>query len=193
MLFLASSSPRRRALLHEAGIPFRLCRPGPEIVGAGSPAELAVARAVSKARGAEAEDGHPFDERALVLGVDTVVDRDGVELGKPRDRDDAARMLRLLCGRQHRVHTGHCAIRDGVETTRVASSVVECAPIDDATIEAFLATEDWRGKAGGYGIQDASTPFLQLRGGDLDTVIGLSIRVVRSMLETTEGGVCPPN
>ena len=111
-LWLASTSPRRRVLLERTGIRFALCEPGPEYGPGeggeheskdGDPAAHAIKRARLKALGAKVPDA-----AIAVLGVDTVVDLDGTEPGKARDRDAAARMLRLLFGRSHRVHTAHC-------------------------------------------------------------------------------------
>ncbi len=185
-LLLASTSPRRRALLEAAGIRFALCTPGPEYeVGGdhdhgerGEPSLLATARARRKAVGAAAVGDTP------VLGVDTVVDVDGEEFGKPRDRADAERMLRLLAGRTHRVHTAHClwwpSAKRCLET--LATAAVACRAPDDGELARYLDSEQWRGKAGGYGIQDPAQSFLTLASGGFDTVVGLHVAAVQDLL-----------
>ena len=179
-LILASTSPRRAALLTAAGIPFELGVPGPEPTAAGAPAERAVARARSKAELAPRPEG----AAVLVLGVDTVVDVDGEELGKPRDRAHAAAMLQRLCGRMHRVHTAHCLVdsRTGACRGELATAVVAGRAATAAEIDAYLDGGEWRGKAGGYGIQDRSQSFLTLAAGAFDTVVGLHVAAVERLL-----------
>lgn len=187
-LYLASTSPRRSELLARAGYRFALCEPGPEYEGAagdehgsepGDPAAHAQARARRKALGAEL-----VDPRVPVLGVDTVVDLDGEELGKPRDRDAAAAMLARLAGRSHRVHTAHCLVDpvSGRVLEALASACVVCGAPPPAELERYLASEQWRGKAGSYGLQDAAQGFLRLTDGSFDTVVGLHVEAVRALL-----------
>jgi septum formation protein len=178
-LVLASTSPRRAALLTRAGIAFEPGVPGPEPEAAGTPLERAVLRARSKAERAE----HPTGAM-LLLGVDTVVDVDGVEFGKPRDRAEAADMLRRLGGRMHRVHTAHCLVdvRTGARHEEVASAVVAARAATQLELDAYLDSGDWRGKAGAYGIQDASQSFLTLAEGAFDTVVGLHVAAVQRLL-----------
>ncbi|HEU4417772.1 MAG TPA: Maf family protein [Planctomycetota bacterium] len=192
-LWLASTSPRRRELLERAGIRFGLCEPGPEYgpgeagehqSTSGDPAAHALERARRKALGAKVPDA-----AVAVLGVDTVVDLDGTELGKPRDRDDAERMLRLLSGRRHRVHTAHCLSlrsRDHVATA-LASAVVACRSPSAAELEHYLASGQWCGKAGGYGIQDEAQRFFSLVEGSFDTVVGLHVPSVLALLADLRG------
>lgn len=187
-LYLASTSPRRRALLEQAGIRFALCEPGPEYLpGAagefasepGEPAAHAVERAARKALGAIAPD--PL---VPVLAVDTVVDLDGEELGKPADRDQAERMLRRLAGRQHAVHTAHCLWlpASGARREALHSSVVACGPLDAERLARYLDSGQWRGKAGSYGMQDDAQDFFRLVEGAFDTVVGLHVPAVRALL-----------
>lgn len=187
-LFLASTSPRRRELLTQAGIRFGLCEPGPEYADGGTdhshrevgePAALAMARARRKALGATVAD-----PRIPVLGVDTVVDLDGVELGKPLDRTEAERMQRRLSGRQHRVHTAHVLVlpASGRCAEELATAVVQCRVPAEAELQRYLDTGDWRGKAGAYGIQDSGQTFLSLATGSFDTVVGMHLDAVRRLL-----------
>lgn len=186
-LYLASTSPRRHALLAAAGVRFEPCAPGPEYEGdagdhdtePGDPRALAVARARRKACGAAV-----LDPAVPILGVDTVVDLDGVELGKAKDRAAATAMLSRLAGRRHLVHTAHCLVlpRTGARFERLTTAAVDCARPAPAALERYLASEQWRGKAGAYGIQDPDQDFLQLADGDFDTVVGLSVTAVRELL-----------
>jgi septum formation protein len=186
VLYLASTSPRRRRLLTDAGLVHVCVPPGPEPVGGGGPAERAVQRAEAKAAGARVR-GAP----GYVLGVDTVVEVDGRELGKPRDRTDAARMLEELAGLEHRVHTAHCVRPhpdDGQRWRLVTSARVRFEPIEAPRLLRFLDSGAWAGKAGAYGIQDADADFARLVDGDWDTVVGLSVAAVTALLDTAIGG-----
>ncbi|MGE3171232.1 MAG: nucleoside triphosphate pyrophosphatase [Planctomycetota bacterium] len=179
-LVLASTSPRRSRLLTEAGIAFVLGEPGPEPEAAGSPRDKALLRARSKALGGRG----PAGVTAPLLGVDTVVDLDGQELGKAADPAAAAAMLRRLSGRMHRVHTGHCLFdpATGARREEVATARVAFAPIDDGALQRYLDSGEWCGKAGAYGIQDPSQSFVSLVDGALDAVIGLHVDAVRRLL-----------
>jgi septum formation protein len=194
-LYLASTSPRRRELLTAAGVRFALCEPGPEYACGGTdhthrevgePADLAIGRARRKALGASVPD-----PSVPVLGVDTVVDLDGQELGKPRDRAEAERMQRRLAGRDHRVHTAHALVdpASGRVVEELASAVVACRCPDEAELARYLDSGEWRGKAGSYGIQDGSQTFLRLTAGSFDTVVGLHVDAVRRLLARLRGGV----
>jgi septum formation protein len=187
-LYLASKSPRRRQLLTEAGISFLLCEPGEEYVDAacehegevGEPRELAQSRARRKAFGAR-----PDGDSVPVLAVDTVVDLQGCELGKASDRHAAQGYLKRLAGREHRVHTAHCLVVPGrgeqAFEELASSTVVARMPTEDQ-IARYLDSEQWRGKAGGYGIQDPAQDFLELVDGHFDTVVGLHVAAVQRLL-----------
>lgn len=179
-LALASTSPRRSALLRDAGIAFVLAEPGPEPESSGPPERLARERARSKAMHAQ----RPAGCLAPLLGVDTVVDLDGVELPKPIGRHEAEAMLRRIAGRSHRVHTAHCLYDPStgrvVEST--ATAVVHCNPVVEPELAAYLDSGDWQGKAGAYGIQDGSQSFLRIVHGPFDAVVGLHVESVRQLL-----------
>jgi len=192
-LLLASTSPRRRQLLAHAGIGFLLVEPGPEYPPGGDdldpqevgePQALALLRARRKALLAQS--------RGLAvprLGVDTVVELDGKELGKPRDRTAAEQMQRQLAGRLHRVHTAHVLVAPdaspgagGWVAEEMCSATVACRVPAEAELRAYLDSGDWVGKAGAYGLQDASQTFLRLVEGEFDTVVGLHVAAVRRLL-----------
>lgn len=193
ILYLASTSPRRKALLAAAGIAFALCEPGPEYAPGsgdehtsmhGDPVALAVERARRKGLGSlPPESGRP------VLAVDTVVDLDGLELGKPSDRAHAERMLRQLAGRTHRVHTAHCLSLParGLYVEEVSHATVRCGPVAEASLQHYLDSAQWRGKAGSYGMQDDAQDFFALVDGDFDTVVGLHVPAVQRLVLAMRG------
>lgn len=189
ILYLASTSPRRSALLGGAGIAFVPVEPGPEPVEPGFPADVALQRAVAKASEARIPAG---SAAGLVLGVDTVVDLDDVELGKPRDSGHARVILGALAGRRHRVHTGLALVswpERELIAAEVATAVVEFDPLDDVALSAHVATGLHEGKAGGYGIQDPATAsFARVLEGEVETVIGLPVRRLLELLTEIERG-----
>jgi septum formation protein len=186
LLVLASTSPRRQQLLQAAGIAFVLGVPGPEPDGTGAPDAVAALRARSKATGAVPPPG----VWAPVLGVDTVVDVDGREFGKAADAAAAEAMLRALLGRIHRVHTAHCLFdpRTGTLLEELATAEVAGRAAGAAEVAAYVASGQWQGKAGGYGIQDPAQSFLAVHRGSFDTVVGLHVASVRRLLRTLRGG-----
>jgi septum formation protein len=179
-LILASASPRRRQLLTDAGYDFAVepadvdetPRPGL------SPADVAQQLACAKAEVIAAR--HPDD---VVLGADTLVCFGERILGKPADADDARRILSLLSGTTQVVITGICVARKSAgfsQSTRVLSAV-RMRPLSRQQIEAYIATGEWQGKAGAYGIQDQD-PFVTRIGGSHTNVVGLPCRQVRRLL-----------
>ncbi|MGE0144641.1 MAG: nucleoside triphosphate pyrophosphatase [Planctomycetota bacterium] len=181
-ILLASTSPRRLEILREAGIEFRCVPPGAELSGFGSPTERAIQRAEMKATGAR----FLAESDGIVLGVDTVVARGDREYGKASDQPDARAVLSSLAGGEHEVITAHFAFR-AAEVSRAAlrlrRAVVRMDPLDEARLEAYLASGDWIGKAGAYGIQDPGASFVHLVSGERDTVIGMSLGAVRELIE----------
>ncbi len=178
-LFLASASPRRRELLALITPHFSVCTVPieEEKFTADSPAQLARVLATEKCRAAAVL--HPQD---YVIGADTVVDCDGSVLGKPRDFEDAVRMLRLLSDREHLVDTGVCiigpqGILQDVQTTRV-----RFAPVPEQQLQAYAATGEPYDKAGGYGIQGWAARFITGIDGCYYNVMGFPVRRVYEML-----------
>lgn len=123
-------------------------------------------------------------ERGVVLGGDTVVVRDGVILGKPVDRDDAAAMLASLAGRAHEVLSGVALVDavSGAAVAELAASRVHMRALQPGELDAYLDGDEWRGKAGAYAIQGDAGAFMTLESGALDTVIGLPVQLVRQLL-----------
>lgn len=173
-LILASGSPRRREILTNLGIPFEVRTSGAdETPRAGETAiELAqrVARAKCESATAASESG---TSDLAFLAADTVVDVDGVPLGKPEDDADAARMLRALSGRAHLVHTA-CAlgVRGEIQVRLVSSEVVFRA-LDEGTIARYVASGEGRDKAGAYAVQGLGGGLVTEVRGSPSNVIGL--------------------
>ena len=180
---LASQSPRRSQILSAAGFDFELVEPGVEPGPTNASAkEQCVESARQKALGAR------FDGKSgILLAVDTVVSIDERSLGKPRDRAEAGEFLDLLAGRHHEVLTAHAHAR--VDQGRcsqvdviVSQATLACRRLEVAEREIYLDSGDWKDKAGGYGIQSLASAFMTLVRGDVDTVVGLSLRAVREIL-----------
>ena len=126
----------------------------------------------------------------VVLAADTVVALGDRPLGKPVDAGDARGMLRLLGGTTHQVITGVCVVRRAtnfVSHSRVTSSV-HMRPLTDAEVEAYVASGEWQGKAGGYGIQD-DDPFVTRISGCHTNIVGLPMTDAARLL--AEAGVHP--
>lgn len=172
MLILASRSPRRRELLTMAGLD-HICIPADieESVPADTPLpKIPELLAYQKAAAVAAD--HPSD---IVLGSDTIVTIDGLVLGKPKDPDDAFRMLKLLSGRTHTVHTGVAIVSGGRTETFTSSTQVEFYEHDDDSLRRYIASGDPMDKAGAYGIQGAGAFLVRKIDGDYYAVMGLPI------------------
>jgi septum formation protein len=182
-LVLASASPRRRELLTQAGFTFEV-RPA-HISEDPHPGEDPIAYVVRLAREkAQAVYNQIDDPTAIVLGADTTVTLDGHILGKPEDATDAARMLRLLSGRTHRVVTGVAVVT--AARTDVAAEVtgVKFLTLSEEEIAAYIATGEPMDKAGAYAIQGRAARWIPRIEGDYFNVVGLPLALVSTLLET---------
>jgi septum formation protein len=184
-LVLASASPRRRELLTQAGYIFEV-RP-PHVIEDLRPEEDAIAYVVRLARDkAQAVFTAINDPDAIVLGADTTVTLDGHILAKPEDAVDAARMLRMLSGRTHRVITGVAiATAKGVEVAAEVTGV-QFRTLSDEEIAAYVATGEPTDKAGAYGIQGLAAKWIPRVEGCYFNVVGLPLALVATMLEQAE-------
>ncbi len=178
-MVLASRSPQRRAILDQIGIPYVVDVPDVEELQAGPPHEVALENAFRKASAVAARLSG-----ALVLGVDTLVSLGARVYGKPADEDEARAMLSALAGRRHTVVSGVCLIADGRSRTAAASTVVEFRALDDALIDWYLASGEWRERAGAYAIQGRGAALVAGIEGDFLNVVGLP---VTTLLELAPG------
>jgi septum formation protein len=168
-LVLASASPQRRAILERLGARFTVRPTDVEEIEQGDPAEVASENALLKARAARLHAGE------TVLGVDTLVALEGRIYGKPPDRDAARDTLRALAGATHTVFSGLALLRDGSEQVAVSRTEVSFRELGEETIEWYLASEEWRGRAGGYAIQGAGAALVREIRGDYENVVGLPL------------------
>ena len=188
-LILASASPRRRDLLASAGYAFEV---HPADIDEDDhppmpPADLAEHLAVLKARALADRFHHD-----VILAADTVVALGNQSLGKPADAHAATAMLGLLSGTTHVVVTGVAVLRPAEtyeRSTRVLSSV-HMRPLSPDEIERYVASNQWQGKAGGYGIQDESAdPFVTRMTGSQSNIVGLPMEATAELLAAA--GVVP--
>jgi septum formation protein len=191
MLVLASASPRRQELLRNAGISFTVqAADVDETPLADEPAEQC-ARRLAREKALAVSRLRPQDS---VLGADTIVVVDEAILGKPRDAEDAVRMLRLLAGRTHRVITGVCVIKAVVscqgevaseDVTKTASetTLVTVNALSDEEIRDYVASGEPMDKAGAYAIQGIASRWIPRIEGDYSNVVGLPVALVYSMLK----------
>ncbi len=175
MLILASKSPRRKELLKQIGIPFVVVVSDAEEVSGNSwtPAALVVENAKRKARAvAEKYPDSP------VLGADTVVSSEGKIFGKPKDKDEARKMLTALSGKMHEVTTGLALInRNEIRTTNVTTKVF-FDTMTKADIDAYIATDEPMDKAGAYAIQGKAARFIEKIEGSYSNVVGLPLNAL---------------
>jgi septum formation protein len=181
MLILASQSPRRREILERAGIPFVVRVAGvPEEIQAGeSPVRYVLRLARAKAFAVEG---------SLVLGADTVVVLNGHILEKPKDPEDATRMLHLLSGREHSVITGICLRRGDESTEEATETRVRFMPMSKAEIDTYVSSGEPMDKAGAYAIQGLASKFIDRIEGDYFNVVGLPVHNVYKLLQKIEAG-----
>ncbi|MBE7188257.1 nucleoside triphosphate pyrophosphatase [Jatrophihabitans endophyticus] len=177
---LASASPARLATLRAAGVE-------PEVVVSGvdestttapSPAELVLELARLKAHAVVAS----LDGDALVLGCDSMLELDGVALGKPADPDEARERWRAMRGRRGVLHTGHVLLSPAGERAETASAGVRFADVTDAEIDAYVATGEPLAVAGAFTVDGLGGWFVESVDGDPHTVVGVSLPLLRRML-----------
>jgi septum formation protein len=180
-LVLASASPRRLDLLGQVGITPFAVEPAEidETPRRGeSPREMAKRLAVAKAQVIAARN-----DDAFVLAADTVVACGLRSLPKPSGPDEARRCLMLLSGRRHRVWGGVAIIAPGGRCSqRVVQTIVTFKRLTEHDIDAYIASDEWRGKAGGYAVQGLAALFVRSINGSYSNVVGLPLWEVGAML-----------
>jgi len=170
-LLLASASPRRRELLERVGVTLEV-RPADvdESPRAGEAPDAYVAR-IARAK-AQAVPRRPGQ---WVLAADTTVTIDGAILGKAMTDEEAAAMLRQLSGRVHQVITGYAIVGDSGGKEAIVATDVAVVPLDDAMVADYVASGEWRGKAGAYAIQGIGAALVRSVRGSVTNVIGLPL------------------
>jgi septum formation protein len=181
MLILASASPRRQELLRNAGIPFTVQPANIDETPLPGESPHDCVERLARSKALAVSHSRPQD---VVLGADTIVVVDGAILGKPRDPEDAVRMLRLLAGRTHKVITGVCLMALGAEPrTASETTLVTMSNIADEDIRAYIATGEPMDKAGAYAIQGMASRWIPRIEGDYGNVVGLPVALVYRMLD----------
>ena len=188
MIVLASASPRRQELLRNAGISFTV-QPADineTPLPGESPRDCAERLAREKALAVSQKN-----PKQWVVGADTIVVVDDAILGKPRDEEDAARMLRLLSGRTHAVITGVCVVEPVTSgrlpvastiNTRSEMTLVTFCDLSDDEIREYVATGEPMDKAGAYAIQGIASRWIPRIEGDYSNVVGLPVALVYRLL-----------
>lgn len=191
-LVLASESPRRKQLLHEAGFSFDVVSPKVSEIPDknlnvdGQILDIAgrKARAVFDLLKSSRQEGF------IVVAADTEVIFGGGPLGKPQNPDDAFRILRLLSGNMHEVKTAVCLMDfpSGRMVSHVETTKIFFKQLSDDEIWTYIDTKEPMDKAGAYGIQGLGGKFVEKFEGSFDNVVGLPVRVVRELLEVLACG-----
>ena len=178
-IYLASRSPRRKALLDQIGAAYEIIGTDvEEIRGVDeSAADYVVRMAAAKAEAARAAAPHPWP----ILAADTEVILDNWLLGKPQDRQAAVEMLMALSGRTHRVLTAVVLLHDRLEC-RLSESTVSFSPLTIKECEAYCDNEMPYDKAGGYGIQDRAAAFISRIEGSYSGIMGLPLYETAQLL-----------
>jgi septum formation protein len=177
-LVLASTSPQRRAILEQLRIPFEVVEPDyvEEDAADADPVELVRAHAEGKARSVHRQG-------AVTLGVDTTVHLDGRIYAKSGDAEEARRMLGELSGRTHAVLSGVCLLAGGDSAVDHAVTRVTFRPLADVDVEAYVASGEWRGRAGAYAIQGLGGRLVERVEGDYLNVVGLPGALLIDLLQ----------
>ncbi len=172
-IILASQSPRRKELMGQIGLKFKVISPNVDehMEGNPSPAQLVEELSLRKARAVERQ----ADGEALIVAADTVVALEGTVLGKPEDEREAFAMLSALSGNRHYVYTGITVLRDGRAVTQHEVTTVTFRELEPDEISSYIATGEPMDKAGAYGIQGLGALLVSGIEGDYFNVMGLPV------------------
>ena len=193
MLLLASASPARRRLLEQAGIAHRVEVSGvnEETISDPEPrhlvrrlAEAKAEATISRVFGGRGQQGWGLADEVIeaVLGCDSVLAFEGETFGKPRDAGQAVERWRRMAGRWAELHTGHCLVRPQDRLVETVTTAVLFAPLDDAQIEAYVATGEPLACAGGFALEGRGGLVVEKIEGCFSNVIGLSLPLLRRWL-----------
>ena len=182
-IILASTSPRRKAILEGAGYTFEVVKPDVDenLRIKLPPIDLVMKLALLKANSVPAQDD------AVIIGADTIVCIDGKNIGKPENVDQARSLLRQLSGRLHRVYTGVAIVSKERQETFFVQAKVNFMKIDEDLINRYIATEEPFDKAGGYAIQGKGRILIDSIDGDPYGIAGLPISQLAKRLERDYG------
>ena len=179
-LILASGSPRRKELLALVTPDFTVKVSDVDESAITAPTPAGLAKALARAKCLAVAETEP---EALVLGSDTVVEFEGEVFGKPKNRQDAQRMLQALSGKRHYVHTGVCMAQGDHIENFVVSSAVDFFPIEEADLQGYIDTKEPYDKAGGYAIQGHAAGWCKGIEGCYYNIMGLPVSQVAQALK----------
>ncbi len=187
-IILASKSPRRREILEMLGVNFRvLVADADESSDICDPIALVCELARRKGRAVYDRLSEEEKENALIIACDTLVFADGEVLGKPRDRKDAERMIRLLSGRSHKVISGLYLRYNGKEVSAAEPTNVIFDNMTDEEIEAYISIDEPYDKAGAYAVQGRASVYISGIEGDYFNVMGLPANLLFKTLKREFG------
>lgn len=192
-VILASASPRRRELLAQIGMDFKvIISKADENISELAPEQLVMKLSNIKAMAVYEEHGIE-DEATIILGADTVVAFDGKVLGKPKDTQQAKEMLSMLSDNTHQVFTGVTILykkQGGLKSeTFYDKTTVYTYPISDKEIDEYIMTGEPMDKAGSYGIQGIGAKFIKKIDGDYNNVVGLPVSKIYQKIKEIENEV----
>ena len=179
-LILASGSPRRKELLALVTPDFTVKVSDVDESAITAPTPAGLAKALARAKCLAVAETEP---EALVLGSDTVVEFEGEVFGKPKNRQDAQRMLQALSGKRHYVHTGVCMAQGDHIENFVVSSAVDFFPIEEDDVQGYIDTKEPYDKAGGYAIQGHAAVWCKGIEGCYYNIMGLPVSQVAQALK----------
>ncbi len=181
-IYLASKSPRRRELLSQIGVEFSVLSVDVDESRLGDEAPATYVERVAIAKAQAGWDSLDNDNKRPVLGSDTSVVLADSILGKPKNNDDACRMLQQLSGRNHQVMTAVAIVRGTQIECELVISEVSFATLTTAEIEWYLSTKEGVDKAGGYAIQGLAAIFIKHIQGSYSGIMGLPVRETALLL-----------
>jgi len=181
-IILASKSPRRKEILENLGLKFDIVTAdADESSDITDPEELVMTLAARKGRAVIEKLADKSD--CLVIACDTLVYADGEFLGKPKDKSDAERMIRLLSGKKHSVVSGIYLYLNGKEVGAAAQTKVAFDEMTDAEIERYVSSSEPYDKAGGYAVQGLASVYISGLEGDYFNVVGLPVNLLCKTLK----------
>ena len=189
VIVLASASPRRKELMAKAGYRFEVVPADIDESAYDSqdvePVEYAKTLALAKARCVASEFGDN-----IVVGADTIVDSDGLIIGKPEDPEHAREIIVKLFSAPHKVITGLAIMRlcDNVEIAASETTIVYPRKMSEEQIACHIEGGSWRGKAGAYGIQETGDEFVERIEGSFSNVMGLPMELLETFIKGISGG-----
>lgn len=183
MLILASTSPRRKKLLEDAGLTFKTVSIDVDesVEEKLKPEKLVMTLALRKAKFALEQF-----QNDIIIAADTIVVYDGEVLGKPKDEADAYRMLKALSGNKHEVYTGVCLLSKDKEVSFYSMAEVWMHTYTDLQIYEYIQTKEPMDKAGAYAIQGLGKDLVEQYNGDFFTIVGLPLKQLLAELKTFE-------